>query len=75
MKSWHFNVLFFVGVGGAVLLLMGKSMGLDIDRSPMAASGIGAILTFILTQKLVASKHEHKRPENTKKEEVEKDGS
>lgn len=44
MKEWQFNVLFFVGVGGAIFLLF-------VPTNPTAAAGIGAILTFVLTQK------------------------
>lgn len=58
MKDWQFNVLFFVGVGGAILLLLGPSVGLEIDQNPTALTGVGAILTYILTQRSVITKHE-----------------
>lgn len=51
LKEWQFNVLFFVGVGGAVLLLIGPELGLNISQNPTAVTGVGAILTYILTQK------------------------
>ncbi len=51
MKEWQFNVLFFVGVGGAILLLIGEDIGLKLGTSPTAVTGIGAILTYVLTQK------------------------
>lgn len=51
LREWQFNVLFFVGVGGAVLLLLGPSVGLDIGNNPTAVTGVGAILTYILTQR------------------------
>lgn len=51
LKEWQFNVLFFVGVGGAILLLIGPSFGLDISTNPTAVTGVGAILTYVLTQK------------------------
>lgn len=51
MKEWHFNVLFFVGVLGAVLMLIGPEIGLDIGKNATAITGVGAILTFVLTQK------------------------
>lgn len=51
LKEWQFNVLFFVGVGGAVLLLIGPEFGLEIGQNPTAVGGVGAILTYILTQK------------------------
>lgn len=51
LKEWQFNVLFFVGVGAAVLLLLGPSMGLNISQNPTALAGVGSILTYILTQK------------------------
>ena len=51
LKEWQFNILFFVGVGGAVLLLLGPEFGLKIGQNPTAITGVGAILTYILTQK------------------------
>jgi len=51
MKEWHFNVLFFVGVGGAVLMLIGPEIGLDIGRNPTATTGVGACLMYVLTKK------------------------
>ena len=52
MKDWQFNVLFFTGVGGAVFLLLGPEFGLKVAENPTAFSGIGLILTYILTQRL-----------------------
>lgn len=51
MKEWHFNVLFFVGVLGAVAMLLGPEIGLDIGKNPTAVTGVGAILTYVLTQR------------------------
>jgi len=51
LKEWQFNVLFFVGVGSAVLLLIGPEIGLQIGQSPGAVTGVGAILTYVLTQR------------------------
>lgn len=51
MKEWQFNVLFFVGVGGAILLLIGPEVGFDVGSQPTALTGVGAILTYVLTQK------------------------
>lgn len=56
MKEWQFNVLFFVGVGGAILLLIGPDVGLTIGQNPTAVTGIGAILTYVLTQKKALTK-------------------
>lgn len=58
LKEWQFNVLFFVGVGGAILLLVGPSIGLDISTNPTAITGVGAILTYVLTQKKALTKHD-----------------
>lgn len=69
LKEWQFNVLFFVGVGGAILVLIGPEMGLDlIGKNPMAATGVGAILTYVLTQKKTLTKEEP--PEDVPSEEV-----
>lgn len=57
MKEWHFNVLFFVGVLGAVAMLLGPEIGLDIGKNPTAVTGVGAILTYVLTQKKAITKN------------------
>lgn len=72
MKEWHFNVLFVVGVLGAVLMLVGPEIGLDIGKNPTAVTGVGAILGYILTQKPKLVKHPPKqdnKDEEKKKEE------
>lgn len=74
LKEWQFNVLFFVGVGGAVLLLLGPSFGLDIAASPTTVTGVGAILTYVLTQKKALTKHNPEERDPTHKKE-EGDGS
>jgi len=61
LKEWQFNVLFFVGVGGAVLLLLGPEFGLHIGQNPTAVTGVGAILTYVLTQKKILTKHDDKK--------------
>ena len=62
MKEWQFNVLFFVGVGGAVLLLIGPEIGLDLAKQPTALTGVGAILTYVLTQRFsLPAKNEKKK--------------
>lgn len=53
MKEWQFNVLFFVGVGGAVLLLIGPEFGFTLSDNPTALTGVGAILTYVLTYKRI----------------------
>jgi hypothetical protein len=64
LKEWQFNVLFFVGVGGAVLLLIGPSIGLNVSNNPTAVTGVGAILTYVLTQRKNLT-----RPTDKKKDE------
>lgn len=51
LKNWQFNVLFFVGVGGAVLLLIGPEIGLEVSENPTAFTGVGLILAYVLRQK------------------------
>lgn len=65
MKEWQFNVLFFVGVGGAILMLIGPSMGLDLGQNPTTLTGVGAILTYILTQKKALTKNGHEKKDET----------
>lgn len=57
LEKWQFNVLFCVGVGGAILLLIGPELGLNLSTNPTAVTGIGAILTYVLTQKKALTKH------------------
>lgn len=68
LKEWQFNVLFFVGVGGAIFLLIGPTIGVDISTSPTAITGVGAILTYVLTQKKAFTQSESKK-DSTQKEE------
>lgn len=49
-------MLFFVGVLGAVAMLLGPEIGLDIGKNPTAVTGVGAILTYVLTQKKAITK-------------------
>jgi hypothetical protein len=51
LKGWQFNILFFVGVGGVLLLLLGPELGLDVTSNPTALAALGSILAYILTQK------------------------
>ena len=73
MKNWQFNVLFIVGVGGAILLLLGPSFGLEISQSPTALTGIGAILTYVLTQKKTLTKSDDSKQNKPEVEEGDKD--
>ncbi len=81
MKEWQFNVLFFVGVGGAILMLVGPEIGINIGTNPTAVTGVGAILTYVLTQKRALVKHppnEDKKDSKDKKnpnQQEEEDGS
>ncbi len=73
MKEWHFNVLFFVGVLGAVVMLIGPEIGLDIGKNPTAVTGIGAILTYVLTQKKAITKTPPSPPSEEKETTKEED--
>jgi hypothetical protein len=70
LKEWHFNVLFFVGVAGAILMLIGPEVGIDIGKNPTAVTGVGAILTYVLTQKKALTKTPNgDKSDKSKKEE------
>lgn len=77
LKEWQFNILFFVGVGGAVFLLIGPEFGLDIASNPTALAGVGSILTYILTQKSAITKNNKasKRSQKDEANEEKGDGS
>ena len=66
MKEWQFNVLFFVGVGGAILLVLGPEFGLKVGQNPTALTGIGTILAYVLSQK---KSFMNGKPSNTEKKE------
>lgn len=66
LKEWQFNVLFCVGVGGAVLLLLGPIVGLKIGDNPTAVTGVGAILTYVLTQRKRFTEHHDRKEEEAK---------
>lgn len=68
LKEWQFNILFFVAVGGALLLLIGPEIGIEVGNNPTAISGVGAILTYVLTQKRSLVKREKKDPPSEPKE-------
>lgn len=67
LKEWQFNTLFLLWVGSAIFLLIGPSFGLDISNNPVAFTGVGAFLTYILTQKERLIKHDEKDNESDKK--------
>lgn len=67
LKEWQFNVLFFVGVGGAVLMLIGPEIGMDIKTNGTTVTGIGAILAYVLTQKTALTKN-GKKDEDQKRD-------
>lgn len=75
MKEWQFNILFFVGVGGALVLLLGPEFGLEIGQNPTAVTGVGAILTYVLTQRKTLTNREKSKKNPTNNEEAEDDGS
>lgn len=72
LEKWQFNVLFLVGVGGAILLMIGPEIGLNISKNPTALTGVGAILTYVLTQKRAIVKPP---PEEDDREKEGPDGS
>lgn len=68
MKEWQFNVLFFVGVGGAILLLIGPELGFTFSDNPTALTGVGAILTYVLaSQRGKGGNSDPKPPNETSK--------
>lgn len=76
LKDWQFNVLFFVGVGGAVLLLIGPDLGLKFANNPATYTGVGAILTYVLAQKRAQiQQKEDAKDDKRERKEVDGDGS
>ena len=71
MKEWQFNILFFVAIGGALLALVGPEFGLEVGQNPTALTGVGAILTYVLTQRGTLTKRDKSKKDqsSTSKEE------
>lgn len=67
MKEWQFNVLFFVGVGGAILLLIGPELGFTFSDNPTALTGVGAILTYVLASQRGKGGDDKKPPSDEEK--------
>lgn len=51
MRPWQFNILFGIAVLGAVLLLVGPYVGLNVEPSITQLSGYSAILAYVLGHK------------------------
>lgn len=51
LSRWQFNILFIVGVGGAVVMLIAALKGVKISEEPLAYGGVGAILAYVLSYK------------------------
>lgn len=68
MKEWQFNILFFVGVGGAIFLVLGPVFHIDTTSNPTALAGIGSILTYILTQKKSITKRRNSKSNDDEEE-------
>jgi hypothetical protein len=49
MEKWHFNVIFMLGVIGALAMLFGPKIGLEVR--PEVAGVFGLIIAFILKQR------------------------
>lgn len=76
MKDWQFNVLFFVGVGGAILLPFAADLGLKFADNPATYVGVGSILTYVLAQKRAQyhEKEEKAKHDRRRRREVDGDG-
>lgn len=61
LKEWQFNILFFVGIAGTIVLIFGPEFGLKIEGDPTALTGLGAILTYVLTQRRSITRRDHDR--------------
>lgn len=73
LKEWQFNVLFFVGVGGAILLLIGPEFGLKVGQNATAITGIGSILAYVLTQKSSITNKDNQKPDSDQKKGADED--
>lgn len=67
IKGWHFNVLFWLAVGGTIFLLVAPAIdGLeDVPNNPLAIGGIGVVMAYILKQKPYIVKDDTKKKEDS----------
>lgn len=70
-RDWPEIVLFIVGVGGAVALAVAAFAGLKLGDNPLAYSGLGAILTYVLTQSRLLRRRPADRERNANDKEAE----
>lgn len=74
MKDWQFNVLFVVGVGGAVLLPIAPDLGLQFADNPATYVGVGTILSYVLAQKRAQIHDKEERAKNDRRSREVDDG-
>lgn len=74
MKEWQFNVLFFVGVGSALAVLLGPELGLELGDNPLSPMGVGAILAYVLSRKDRIVKHDDEKQGKHEKRKEANDG-
>ena len=66
MSRWHFNVIFVVGMISLLALLFGPEFGIKIGDNPTAITAVGALITYILTQKQALVKEKKEDNSDTK---------
>jgi len=66
MKNWQFNVLFVLGIVGAVVMLFGESLGLTVRSEVVTV--FGTLLAFLYTQKRENKRHDEDENPDKKKE-------
>ena len=66
-KQWHFDVLFVLGCIGALVMLLGKRIGIEVE--PEVAGVFGLLIAFILKQRDDLT--EDKKPDDKKDDDQE----
>lgn len=69
MSEWQFNTLFVLACGGAVTLLFGEPLGIEVR--PEVVTVFGAIMAFVLTQKRNGDKGDEDKDDRSSTEEKE----
>jgi len=65
MEKWQFNILFFVGVGGIILLVISPAIPFlaPIGKNAQGITALGLLLTYLFTQKGAIVK-DHKKDDD-----------
>jgi hypothetical protein len=73
MEKWQYNILFFVGVSGIILLIIAPAIPplAPIGNNPQGVTALGLLLAYLFTQKSSLVK-DHKKDKDKPGDEEDK---